>query len=113
MEHEWTGREFKSIGRGDVSKLLDKVAAKSGARQADLTLAIFSSMANWYATREDDYRSPIVRGMKRGAAAGRGAILNDDELRAVGSGDRPAFWLCGPTDQEPHQWQQPYCASAI
>ena len=41
MEHEWTGREFKSIGRGDVAKLLDKVEAKSGQRQANLTLASF------------------------------------------------------------------------
>lgn len=83
MSHEWTGREFKSIGRGDVSKLLDKVEAKSGPRQASLTLAVFSSMANWHATREDDYRSPVVKGMKRGDTAGRDRILDDDELRAV------------------------------
>ena len=83
MEHEWTGRDFKSLGRGDVSKLLDNVETKSGQRQANLTLAVFSSMANWYAAREDDYRSPVVRGMKRGDAAGRDRILDDDELRAV------------------------------
>ena len=83
MEHEWTGREFKSIGRGDVAKLLDKIESKSGARQADLTLAIFSSMANWYAARDDDYRSPVVRGMRRGTTAERDRILDDDELRAV------------------------------
>ena len=83
MEHEWTGRDFKSLGRGDVSKLLDKVETKSGQRQANLTLAVFSSMANWYAAREDDYRSPVVRGMKRGDAVGRDRILDDDELRAV------------------------------
>ena len=83
MEHEWTGRDFKSLGRGDVSKLLDKVETKSGQRQANLTLAVFSSMANWYAAREDDYRSPVVRGMKRGDSAGRDRILDDDELRAV------------------------------
>ena len=91
MEHEWTGREFKSIGRGDVAKLLDKVEPKSGARQADLTLAVFSSMANWYAAREDDYRSPVVRGMKRGATAGRDRILNDDELRVVWEGAEGVF----------------------
>ena len=83
MEHEWTGRDFKSLGRGDVSKLLDKVETKSGQRQANLTLAVFSSMANWYAAREDDYRSPVVRGMKRGDTAGRDRILDDDELRAI------------------------------
>ena len=83
MEHEWAGRDFKSLGRGDVSKLLDKVETKSGQRQANLTLAVFSSMANWYAAREDDYRSPVVRGMKRGDLVGRNRILDDDELRAV------------------------------
>ena len=41
MEHEWTGREFKSIGRADVTKLLDKVEAKSGPRPATSMLAIF------------------------------------------------------------------------
>ena len=83
MENEWTGRDFKSLGRGDLSKLLDKVETKSGQRQANLTLAVFSSMANWFAAREDDYRSPVVRGMKRGDAVGRDRILDDDELRSV------------------------------
>jgi integrase len=83
MEHEWTGREFKSLGRADVSKMLDKVEAQSGPRQATLVLAIFSSMANWYAKRVDDYRSPLVKGMHRGAAVKRDRILDDDELRAV------------------------------
>jgi integrase len=83
MEHEWTGREFKSLGRADVSKMLDKVEAQSGPRQATLVLAIFSSIANWYAKRVDDYRSPLVKGMHRGAAVKRDRILDDDELRAV------------------------------
>ena len=83
MEHEWTGREFKSIGRGDVSKLLDKVESKSGPRQADYTLSVFSKMANWYAAREDDYRSPVVKGMRRGTPTKRDRLLSDDELRAV------------------------------
>ena len=37
---------------------------------------------NWHATRADDFRSPIVRGMGRGAAAKRDRVLTDDELRA-------------------------------
>ena len=83
MLHEWTGRPFTSIGRGDVTKLLDKVEKKSGPRQANYSLAIFSSMANWYAAREDDYRSPVVKGMRRGTPTKRDRILDDDELRAV------------------------------
>jgi integrase len=83
MEHEWTGRDFKSIGRGDVSRLLDKIELNGGPRAASCVLAIFSSMANWYAKRVDDYRSPLVRGMHRGSVVRRERILDDDELRTV------------------------------
>ena len=30
MSHAWTGREFTSIGRGDVAKLLDQIESRSG-----------------------------------------------------------------------------------
>ena len=40
-------------------------------------------MANWYAARNDTYRSPLVKGMRRGSPTKRDRILNDDELRAV------------------------------
>ena len=83
MVHEWTGRPFASIGRADLTKLLDKIESKNGPGQASYTLAIFSKMANWYAAREDDYRSPVVKGMRRGTPTKRDRILDDDELRAV------------------------------
>ena len=57
MEHEWTGREFTSLGRGDVSKLLDKIESHGGPRAATSVLAVFSSMANWY--RQTDGRLPL------------------------------------------------------
>jgi integrase len=79
----WTGREFASIGRGDVAKLLDKIESDNGQRQANYTLAIFSSMANWYEARDDDYRSPVVKGMQRGSPVKRDRVLSDDELRAI------------------------------
>jgi integrase len=37
---------------------------------------------NWHATRSDDFRTPIVRGMGRGPANKRKRVLTDDELRA-------------------------------
>jgi integrase len=85
MQHEWTGRVFASIGRGEVAKLLDKIEKGHGQRTANLTLAYFSSMANWYAARDDNYRSPIVKGMRRGTPTKRDRILDDGELRAVWS----------------------------
>jgi integrase len=82
---KWAGRDFVSIRRSDVTELLDHVEDKHGPRQADCCLTVFSSIANWYASRHDSYSSPLVRGMKRanGKERQRERVLSDDELRAV------------------------------
>ena len=82
---EWQDREFRSIRRGDVAKLLDKIEDENGARQADYVLAIVRGIANWYATRNDEYISPIVKGMRRTSpnSRKRERILTDDEIRAL------------------------------
>src|SRR5215211_5757819 len=43
---------------------------------------------NWHASRSDEFRSPIVRGMARtsGKERARARVLSDDELRAVWQG---------------------------
>jgi integrase len=79
----WADRDFISIRRSDIAALLDHLDDASGPRQADMVLAILRSIANWYATRHDDYVSPFVRGMRRHKAGARERILNDEELRAV------------------------------
>ena len=81
----WGGREFESIKRGDITKLLDKVEDQSGARSSDYVLSIISGIANWYAKRHDDYTSPIIKGMKRHSTKdnARTRILSDDEIRMV------------------------------
>src|SRR5262249_14942999 len=40
---------------------------------------------NWHAARSDDFRNPIVRGMREPATRARSRILSDEELRAVWS----------------------------
>jgi integrase len=82
---KWAGRDFVSIKRSDVTELLDHVEDKHGPRQADCCLTVFSSIANWYASRHDSYSSPLVRGMKRagGKERQRDQVLSDDEIRAV------------------------------
>jgi integrase len=52
---------------------------------ADLTLALLRRVLNWHAVRDEDFKSPIVRGMGRYDAAGhrRSRILGDDELRRI------------------------------
>jgi integrase len=83
MSQAWDGRDFASIGRGDLAKLLDHIEINNGQRQATYALQVFSAMANWYAARDDNYRTPVVKGMRRGSPTKRDRILNDDELRAV------------------------------
>ncbi|API58753.1 hypothetical protein BSL82_05005 [Tardibacter chloracetimidivorans] len=78
-------RAFLSIKRGDVSRLLDKIEDENGAVMATRVLAVVSKLFNWYASREDDYSSPIVRGMGRANSRDRARkrILSDDDIRAI------------------------------
>ncbi len=81
----WRNREFVSIRRSDVTKLLDAVQDNHGPRQADYVLALVRGIMNWHAARVDDYASPIIRGMGRvdPKTRQRARILDDDELRIV------------------------------
>jgi integrase len=81
----WGSRDFVSINRGDVAKLLDSIQDDSGPVMADKVLALVSKICRWYATRHHDYVSPIVPGMRRSdpKARARSRILTDDEIRIV------------------------------
>ena len=83
----WSGRDFASITRGDVAKLLDRIEDKNGPRQADYVLAVISAICNWYAARHPTYASPIVRGMKRTdpKRRKRARVLNPEEIRMIWS----------------------------
>src|SRR6516165_1484378 len=62
---QWERRPFFEIRRGDVNALLDRLVEKHGASQADSVLAVLRSIMNWFQTRDEDYVSPVVKGMKR------------------------------------------------
>jgi integrase len=81
----WQDRLFRDLKRRDISDLLDLIEDRHGKRQADVVLAIIRKLTNWFATRDDDYVSPVVRGMQRsnGADRKRKRILDDDEIRKV------------------------------
>jgi integrase len=83
----WAGRDFESIKRSDVAALMDAVEDKAGPVAADRVLGILSSIFGWYAARNDDYNSPIVRGMRRTKTRerARDRILSDDEIRLIWS----------------------------
>jgi integrase len=76
-------RPIASIRRSDVIALCDDIEATSGAAMADKTLAFLRRAFNWYALRNEDFVSPIVRGMSRDRSPARARILTDDELRVI------------------------------
>jgi integrase len=78
-------RQIDSIRRSEIVRLLDKIEDDHGAGMANNTLAHIRKIMNWHATRTDDFKSPIVRGMGRTKPKerARDRILTDDELRAV------------------------------
>jgi integrase len=80
----WGRRDFVSIRRRDINELLDSIA-KDSAWNADHVLAIIRKISNWYATRDDDYISPFVKGMRRTRpeVRSRDRILDDGELRKI------------------------------
>jgi integrase len=80
----WGERDFVSIRRSDISKLLDSIEEKS-RWNADHVLSVIRKISNWHATRDDTYSSPFVKGMRRTRSEDRerSRTLNDDELRKV------------------------------
>jgi integrase len=78
-------RPIAEIQRSEIVRLLDKIEDRSGATMADRTLAVIRKIMNWHASRSDDFRSPIVKGMARTKPSelARERVLTDDELRKV------------------------------
>ena len=91
-------RQIDEIRRSDIHTLLDDVEDTRGAAMADQVLALLRRIMNWHAVREDDFESPIVRGMARRKPEEheRDRILSDDELRSV--------WLTA--EKYPGPWGQ-------
>lgn len=71
------------LKRSDIVALLDRIEDRHGATMADGALMVVRRICNWHATRDDDFRSPIVRGMGRSNPSGRERILSDDEIRVL------------------------------
>lgn len=98
----WEHRPFREIKKFDVAELLRAiqrdVSARAtrgnsskpytGARQADIVLAAIRKMTIWYAAnpldeRDNDYVSPVVRGMNKDDNAPRKRILSREEIRVI------------------------------
>ncbi|WP_439395684.1 integrase arm-type DNA-binding domain-containing protein [Bradyrhizobium sp. PMVTL-01] len=58
-------RQIGDITRTDIVRMLDRIADETGAPMADHVLAHLRRVMTWHASRSDDFRSPIVRGIAR------------------------------------------------
>jgi integrase len=81
-------RQIDEVKRKELVKLLDKIEDDNGPRMAHLTLAYLSRVFNWHASRDDTFRSPIVRGMGRVKPRERAGkrVLTDEEIRDLWAG---------------------------
>jgi integrase len=87
--------QFAEIRRREIADLMDDLAAGKfrteegatlgGPVMADHVLACLRKLTNWYASRNEDYASPIVKGMARTSPKDRARdrVLSDHELQAL------------------------------
>ena len=73
------------LRRSDVRAMLDKIGNGKSPVMADRTLAHLRAALNWWATGDDDFTSPIIRGMSRTSPIERARkrMLTDPEIRDV------------------------------
>jgi integrase len=84
-------RPIAEIKKSEIIRLLDKIqegtplGVEGGAVMADGALALIRKIMNWHATRSDDFRTPIVRGLSRTKPEqiARDRILSDAELQTI------------------------------
>jgi integrase len=84
-------RPIGEIKRSELVRLLDQIEDTAGPRMADVTLAVVRRVMNWHASRSDDFRSPIVKGMSRDDRTARNRVLSDDEIRAIWAPQETVF----------------------
>ena len=86
-------RPIDDVRRSEIIRLLDGIEDANGPVMADRTLALVRKIMNWHATRSDDFRSPIVKGMARvrPSERARERVLTDDEIRAVWANGNGVF----------------------
>jgi integrase len=73
---------IREIRKSDIVRLHDRVTDESGPVAANRVVELLTAVMNWHATRSDDFRSPIVRGMTSAEVA-RDRTLTDGELRSI------------------------------
>lgn len=78
-------RSIYDLKRSDITNMLNEIKAESGPVMADRVLAHVRKAFNWQMVQDDDFKSPIVRGMAKTKPKERARkrVLADDEIRDV------------------------------
>lgn len=86
-------RPVSEVKRSEITALLDEISARpskhsrdgKSRRVADKVLGVLRSAFNHHATRDDEFISPIVKGMARTTLKEltRKRVLDDDEIRTL------------------------------
>jgi integrase len=73
----------QELRRKDIVGLLDAIEDRGAPVQADRTLAHLRKAFNWHAARDDQFNTPIVKGMARTKPKERARkrVLDDQEIR--------------------------------
>jgi integrase len=88
-------RQINTIKRSEINRLLDHLEDNHGACSANQALQLMRRNMNWHATRDDDFRSPIIIGMGRWSATAnaRSRVLDDAELKTVWEASKAAGYF--------------------
>jgi integrase len=78
-------KSIYDLKRRDIVEMLDLIEDESGPVMADRVLAHVRKAFNWWMVQDEDFKSPIVRGMARTKPKERSRkrTLTDDEIREV------------------------------
>lgn len=100
---------INQISRKDIAKMMDDLSDRKfqpepgktvgGPVMADRALGRLTKLMNWYQTRDDEFTSPIIQGMRVTSDKDRERerILSDDEIRAFWkTAQRESKWHNGP-----------------
>jgi integrase len=78
-------KSIYDLKRSDITAMLNEIKAESGPVMADRVLAHVRKAFNWQMVQDDEFKSPIVRGMAKTKPKERARkrILADDEIRDI------------------------------
>jgi integrase len=78
-------KSIYDLKRSDITTMLNEIEDESGPVMADRVLAHVRKAFNWWMVQDEEFKSPIVRGMAKTKPKDRARkrILVDDEIRDV------------------------------